>query len=161
MTSSGIEFEQANIVPPLVGFPTDPGPPVVVGMLNQLPLVATTPSQVVNLLDIFDCSSDGDDHFFTLCADGEKVYFALGSDALGEIDETAVYDGDLDDAAKFCWPVPDGQQFHFNLKSVRGYHYLYYKLPAGSSVSPAYFRVARTSLKPDNTPATQFKAIVP
>ena len=66
MPSSQVEFEHANIVPPLVGYPTDSGPPVVQGMLNQLPLIATTTSQVVNLLDIFDCPNDGDDHFFTL-----------------------------------------------------------------------------------------------
>jgi len=153
-----LAYEDANIVPPLVGFPSTAAPPIVIGMLNQVVFTATAAFQVVNLLDIFDCPDDGGDHFFTAGADGDKIYYALGNDALGEIDEVAVYAAGLADSPKFCYAIPDGQERNFNLKSAPGYTFLYFKRPVGAA-GDAYLRVVRSSLRVSDTPVVSFRAV--
>lgn len=120
--------------------------------------VASASTQTLDLTTVFGKALDG--HYYTLCADGAKVYIAFGSNA-GTIDEQAQGSG-----VTVCWPVPDGtylpitplvgREFSYatlGYATLASQHFLHYKTTTGTG----YVRLYRSSVAPTQDPQ-QFPA---
>ena|ERR1041384_4894297 len=143
--TSQVEYEAYNVTFPLQN---------TLGMKDLAAILVTQSSTGVNLSDYFGNIQNG--HFFTLQADGAKIYVAgAGYNATG-INEQAQGNG-----PQICWPIPDGQQLPVRIVGGRergtGYvtqvnyssgFILQVKL-ALSGVATGFLRVFRSSVGPD------------
>ena len=100
---SSIATESFNIIPPYRNS---------TGLASQVNLVVSGVSQAFNLSDYFGGLGEG--HFFTVQADGVKIYVALGSNNIGAINQE-----DQGVGSGVCFPIPDGQQLPFRVQGGR------------------------------------------
>lgn len=83
------------------------------GLASQAAIIVTQTATAINLSDYFGALGSG--HYFTLEADGAKIYVAVASNAGGPaIDEQAQGGGN-----KICFPIPDGQQLPIRILGGR------------------------------------------
>ena len=140
--TSAIELQAANLIPPYRN---------TSGIAAQAAVIVTQTSQAIRLSDYF--GNVGAGHFFTLQADGGKIYVSAAANSIGSIDEQEQGKG-----IGVCWPIPDGQQLPFRPLGGRemgtGYatqvNYgtgavLHAKLPL-SGVATAMLRIYRSSV---------------
>lgn len=143
-----IEQEASNITSPLKN--TDAMKCIAV-------LAVTVATQTQDLEELFENAGAG--HYFSLEADGTKVYFAFGATP-GSLDERATGNGNT-----VCYPLADGAEKHFRLVSGREtstniatlsfYKHLHWKCATGTATG--YLRIYRSSLGPSQG-SEQFKA---
>lgn len=100
---SSIATEAFNIIPPYRNS---------TGLASQVNLAVSGVSQAFNLSDYFGGLSEG--HYFTLQADGVKIYVALASNNVGAINQDAQGVGN-----QVCFPIADGQQMPFRIQGGR------------------------------------------
>lgn len=134
MSSSQVEYEVANISPPLKN---------TAAMKCIAVLQATPTSQTQDLTALFGRLTNG--HFLTLKADGSKVYIAFGTLA-GSIDENATGTG-----VTACWPITDGgelpvrlmggRETSTNIATLCSYNLLHFKASA-----TCFLRMYRSSV---------------
>lgn len=134
MSSSQVEYEVANISPPLKNS---------AAMVCIAVLQATPTSQTQDLSALFGRLTNG--HFLTLKADGAKCYVAFGT-LPGTISETATGTG-----VTACWPITDGgelpvrlmggREVATNIATMCNYNLLHFKAAATS-----YLRIYRSSV---------------
>jgi|SRR5690606_12582437 len=140
------EFEAAKLILPIQNCAQVRS--LWVGVAGPVP-------QTVSIPSLF---GDYKKHFYTVQADGAKLYVAMG------YSPTLVATGALDDmalgiATMACWAIPDGQQEHGFLLSggnigsgplpsgFQNPHYLHFFTGTGSS-STGYIRIRRSSVGP-------------
>lgn len=98
-----VEFEAFNIIAPYRNS---------TGLASIANLVVSGTPTAFNLSDYFGGLGEG--HFFTLQADGAKVWVAIGSNNVGSINEFA--QGASNQA---CFPIADGSQLPMRIVGGR------------------------------------------
>lgn len=143
--TSQVEFEAYNVTFPLQN---------TQGMKDLAAVLVTQASTGINLSDYFGNIQNG--HFFTLQADGAKIYVAGAGQALA----TGINEQSQGNGPQVCWPIPDGQQLPVRIIGGRergtGYatqvNYasgftINVKL-ATSGVATGFLRILRSSVGP-------------
>lgn len=100
---SSIATESFNIIPPYRNS---------TGLASQANIVVSGVSQAVNLSDYFGGLGEG--HFFTIQADGVKIYISIASNNIGSINQE-----DQGVGSGVCFPIADGQQMPFRIQGGR------------------------------------------
>jgi len=118
-----VEFEAANITAPLQNS---------AAMKNIVSIYATPNAAYTDLSKLFGQMHSG--HYYTLQADGSKVYFAMSSVPTGAVSTT------VGTGLNQAWPLPDGVEKSFRIPNGREvatgvatqmvYKYLQYKAVA-------------------------------
>jgi hypothetical protein len=99
-----VPFEAFNVIAPYRNS---------TGLASQACLVVSGVAQAFNLSDYFGALGEG--HYFTIQADGVKMYVAIGANSGGQaIDETAQGSG-----PRVCFPIADGQQLPMRISGGR------------------------------------------
>lgn len=136
-----VEYQAAHITPPLKNS---------AGMVCIANIVCSTAGISQDLSALFGQIGGGT--FYTIQADGAKVYIAFGVVSGGSIDAFATGVG-----ATVCYPLQDGQQLSYmplggreqstGWATMVRYTQLYAKVASGG-VSTAYLRLYRSSTPP-------------
>ena len=100
---SDLEFESYNVTIPLQN---------TEGMKCIACIVINQGGTAINLSDYFGGLGNG--HYFTLQADGQKIYVAAAAHAGTGINPMTTGNG-----GAVCWPIPDGQQMPVRLLGGR------------------------------------------
>ncbi len=121
------------------------------GLASQAAIVVSTTSQAIPLSDYFGNIGSGD--YFTLQADGAKIYVSGAFNSIGTINEQEQGRG-----VGVCFPIPDGQQLPVRILGGRqvstGYatgaqcatgFFLHAKL-ALSGAATGFLRIYRSSV---------------
>lgn len=142
------EFEAANIVPPLRN---------TTGLVlkSQAAIVVSNAGVVQGLSGLFGASHK-DSHFYTLQADGAKIYIQWAANDFGSIDSFATGSG-----VSICYPLADGVSM--NVTPVGGrevgtgvatgsvaYNFIHARVSSGG-VATAMLRIYRSSLAAGQT----------
>jgi len=146
--SSQVEYEAYNVTFPMQN---------TLGMKDLAAVLVTQTTTGINLSDYFGNLGAG--HFFTLQADGAKVYIA-GAAGLSTGIGTGINEQAAGNGAQVCWPIPDGQQLpvrfvtgreagtgYATMANVASGFVLHCKL-AVSGVATGWLRILRSSVGP-------------
>ena len=143
---SQVAYEAFNITFPMQNTP---------GMKDLASILVTQNSTGINLSDYF--GNIGAGHYFTLQADGAKVYVA-GAAGLPTGIATGINEQAQGNGPQVCWPIPDGQSLpvrfapgrelgtgYATMANVASGFTLFCKL-ATSGVATGWLRIQRSSV---------------